>query len=234
MNVNTKNLANGEEVEKFLELAERGGYEVLRLVSDVPRSVLKISGFEILKSPKVSGARSSYAGHAPIVVKGHTHFYYDGASGFCMGFVIDTPHNREKIMTNLRNDLFSPLSEKVKAELVEEAVKVGIPTTPMRQASRFVGGSKNIQKLAKTLEKKDFQMSEMDLKKRSLENEIERLQARLEAAEANGARTLTKEATVEVPVETEDGDIEVQEVKAVVTPAKKTRAKPMKRKTPKK
>lgn len=196
-NANNFDKADGEKISALIEMAEIGGYDVFKVVSTNIKTSFKTNSTQTLKRPMVKGSNAPY-GVEPVLVTAPTPMYKDASTGYCVGFIVDTPKNRKRVGQLMGLGILKPVSKSVEEEIMLLCNESGIKTTKKASVKAFDerGGRKsksNNPALVKNARAMLSEIEEMKIEMAKLKAEKESAQAELTRIEAEKERAQVKE-----------------------------------------
>ncbi len=160
--------ASASKVEDIVDAIDEMGEGIIQVksMSSIKSSVY-LDGFDVAK-PKFdfNGVREY------TLARGEMQLFPE-SSGVGIGFVMDTPANRKKICEYMTVRKCEPLSAKERAELIDWATERGIKTKSIQRGRQFVYNNKREERLTKSVDDKDFQISQLKLEMDNLKKQME-------------------------------------------------------------
>lgn len=237
MAINPDNFREGgEELSRIESMANIIDAKLIEVVGNTQTAFKKYAGWDVIAMPVQRGRMGSYREVGkPIITRGVLKLYEEKTSGFCIGLMVDTPRNREKLTHQLRyKNSIVPANEAIEDELRVLGEELGIKTTINVEARKFGKNTKSeakykhdvdakanrIAQLEKLLADKEAQELDLKLQIDDLTTSRERSIEKLHTTREEIART-TSPVEVKSVKEDENGEL-VETVKvaeeAIPTP----------------
>lgn len=201
---------DAERISNLIDLAEADGRDLMKVVTFKERSPFKTHIVDTLVRANVSGTYNSYETSA-VLTKEPLRMYKE-KSGFCVGFVVNTPSNLIRMADLIATGVCRPVSNDVLEKVQAAAKKANRSCVKRTFADDFVdvkaGSAADLLKI-KDLDKERIRL-ERELEKVNLERdrtagiEIENRRLAKELAELRAKSSPSEEDLI---TEDENGDI---------------------------
>ncbi|MCP5006616.1 MAG: hypothetical protein GY941_22140 [Planctomycetes bacterium] len=187
-------------IRQIYELADIAGKDIIRISTTKTMSIKKLGNFEQLKIGNDRGAILN----KPLLTKETLRMYPNRAyrdgdgKSLCHGFVIDTESNRKMLASLLMTGHIDFMDERIKQEIIDTAIELGLPTQPIKTRRQFDKGNSREQLLEKNIDAREQMLEQAELAVRRLTEERDKLkEAQLEyEVKLDEARKVTVSQTI--------------------------------------